>query len=173
MNVSYDFPLTIHRALTFTDESTPFTRLRGAGEVSKANPTAGHATKGPSRARTATSNRRVVQLPSKRGQAVRAGPAPMAGSSNKSPQISLPTRPATATGRMASTSLIGPVSTLRVHARPATSVSLRPPTAIARTVGNFTKSQPGTRPLVADPQIVLEFEGVGLDVGNDDFMFDV
>jgi len=31
----------------------------------------------------------------------------------------------------------------------------------------------GTAPLAADPEIVLELEGLDSDVGNDDFMFDV
>jgi hypothetical protein len=50
---------------------------------------------------------------------------------------------------------------------------LRPPTAVTRTVRLSTKSQTGTTPLAADPEIVLEFEGVDSDVGSDDFMFDV
>ncbi len=159
----------------FTDDSTPFTRLRDAGE---ANPTAGHMTKSTSRARAATaivtnSNRRAVHLSSKRGQAARVAPVPVAGSIRKPPQITPPTRPATATGRMASTSRIGPVSTARLQARPATSVSLRPPTVVTRTVRPSTKSQMGTAPLAADPEIVLELEGLDSDVGNDDFMFDV
>jgi hypothetical protein len=65
------------------------------------------------------------------------------------------------------------VSTLRMHTRPATSVSLRPPTTATRTVRLSTKSKSGTIPLAADPEIVLEFEGVDSDVGNDDFMLDV
>jgi hypothetical protein len=125
VNVSYKISLRAYRPLMFTDDSTPFTRLRDAGE---ANPTAGHMTKSTSRARAATStitnsNRRAVHLPSKRGQAVRAAPVPMVGSTKKSSQITPPTRP---TGWMASTSRIGPVSAARLPARPATSVSLRP-----------------------------------------------
>jgi hypothetical protein len=34
-----------------------------------------------------------------------------------------------------------------------------------------TKLQAAATPLAADPEIVLEFEGV--DVGNDDFLFNV
>lgn len=175
----YDFSLPAYRTLTFTDDSTPFARLRG-GEASKPNSTAGHVTKGTAyRARAATianSNpRKQPAVPSKRGQAVRAAPTLMAGagSTKKSPQINPSTRPATATGRMAPISRIGPVSTPRIYARPATSVSLRPPTAVTRTVRLSTKSQTGTIPLAADPEIVLEFEGVDSDVGSDDFMFDV
>jgi hypothetical protein len=176
VNVSYDFSLPAYRTLTFTDDPTPFARLRG-GEASNANPATRHVTKGTSRTRAATTiaNARkqpTVHLSSKRGQAARAAPTLMAGPTI-SPQISLPTRPATATGRMASTSRIGPVPTPRMHARTATSVSLRPPIAVTRTVKLSTKSQTGTTPLAADPEIVLEFEGVDSDVGNDDFMFDV
>jgi len=152
------------------DDSTPFAQLRGP------KPSVEHVTSGPFRARAATIDPRKrppVHLPSKRGQAMRAGPTPMAGSAKKLLQINLPTRPATATGRMAPTSRIGSVSTSRMHARPATSVSLRPPTAVARAVRLSTKSQTDAKPLVADPEIVLEFEGVESDVGNDDFMFDV
>jgi hypothetical protein len=153
------------------DDSTPFARLR-----SKANPTAEHVTKGiASREHAAMTARKqpAVHLLSKRGQAVRAAPTLMAGSTKKSAQINPPARPATATGRMASSSRIGPVLTPRMHARPTTSVSLRPPAAATRTVGLSTKSQTGTTPLAVDPVLVLEFEGVDPDVGNDDFMFDV
>ena len=175
MNVSYNFSLPAYRTSTFTDDSTPFARFRGAGEASKTN-AVGHVTNGTSRARAATiaqTNRQAVHLSSKRGQAVRATPTRLAGSTKKAPQINSPTRPAIVTGRMASTSRIGPVSTLRMHTRPATSVSLRPPTAAARTVRLSTKLQTGTTPLAADPEIVLGFDGVDSDVGNDDFMFDV
>jgi hypothetical protein len=95
----------------------------------------------------------------------------MAGPTKKPPQINPPTRPVTATGRVASTLRNAPVSIPHIHARPATSASLRPPTAITRTVKLLTKVQAGAMPLAADPEIVLEFEGVG--VGDDDFMFDV
>jgi hypothetical protein len=50
---------------------------------------------------------------------------------------------------------------------------LRPPTAVTRTVKLSTKSQTATTPLAADPEIVLEVEGVDSDVENEDFMFDV
>lgn len=170
------FLLPAYRISTFTDDSTPFARLHGG----EANPPVEHVTKGTSRARATTTianaNARkqpAVHLSSKRGQAARAAPTLMAGSTKKSPQINPPTRPATATGRMASTSRIGPVSIPRMHARPATSVSSRPPIAATRTVKLSTKSQMGATPLAADFEVVLKFEGVGSDVGNDDFMFDV
>ena len=89
----------------------------------------------------------------------------MAGSTKKPPQISHPTRPATATGRMA------PVSTPRMLPRPATSASLRPLTAMTRTVMLPTRLQAGATPLAADPEIFIKFEGV--DIENQDFMFDV
>ena len=168
MNVSYDFSLPAYQALTFTDDFTPFAQPRKAS--------VGHVTKGTSaRAATVTtvnSNRRAVPLSSKHVQAVRVAPTPMAGSTKKSQQITPPTRPATATGRMASTR-IGSVSTRRIQARPATSVSSRPPATVARTGRSSTKSQTGTTLLASDFEIVLEFEGLDSDVGNDDFMFDV
>jgi len=53
--------------------------------------------------------------------------------------------------------------------RPATSASFRP---IAAT-GTLkpTKLRAGATPLIAKPEMVLEFEDAG--VGNDNFMFDV
>ena len=42
---------------------------------------------------------------------------------------------------------------------------------MTRAVKLPTMMQAGATPLAADPEIVLKFEGV--DVENDDFMFDV
>lgn len=166
-------PIPAYQILTSIDDPSPFSRPRGADKASKPKVLpAGHLTKGAhagSRARsTAIPNLRkqpAVHLSSKREQAVRAAPTPVAGSTKKPPQISHPTRPATATGRVA------PASTPRILPRPATSASLRPPTAMTRAVKLPTRMQSGATPLAADPEIVLKFEGV--DVENDDFMFDV
>ncbi len=175
MNVAEDFSLLTLLTLMSIDNPSPFARLRGAGEASKAKPTDGHVTKGTTRAMSNPNPRpgthRAAHLSSKRGQAMRAAPTPTGGQTKQSSQINTATRPATATGRMASTSGFGPVPTPRILARPATSASLRPPTAVTRTVRLPTKSQTGTISLAADPEIILEFEGV--DVGNDDFIFDV
>ena len=61
----------------------------------------------------ANTNRQVVHLSSKRGQAVRAAPTRMVGSSKKAPQIN--NMASNSDRRMASTPRIGPVSTLRVR----------------------------------------------------------
>jgi hypothetical protein len=131
-------------------------------------------TKGtPFRARAITISNppTAVHLSSKRGQAVRVTPTPTVGLTKKSPQINHPTRPATATGRIASTSRTRPVSATRILARPATSTSLRLPPAVTKTVKVTKKLQTGAMPSAADPEIVFEFGG--MDVEYHDFMFDV
>ena len=170
-------PIPAHHILTSIDDPSPFARLRGADEASKSKVLpAGQVTKGAhagSRARLMTIPNprkqpavpRVVQLSSRRERVVRAAPTPVAASTKKPTQISHPARPATATGRIA------PVLTPRILPRPATSASLRPPTAMTRTGRHPTKFQASATPLAADPEFVLEFEGV--DVGDEDFMFDV
>jgi len=134
-----------YQTTSFTDDSTPFARR--AGEASTKVKPAGHVTKSQVRAATiANSNppkQPAVHLSSKGGRSVRAAPTPIAGSTRKSPQINPPTRAATATGRLVSTTHIGPVSTSCIHARPAASASLRPPTAVTRTVRLSTKLQNG------------------------------
>lgn len=89
----------------------------------------------------------------------------------KAPQNHPPPRPATVAGRMASTLRSAPASAPRVLARPATSVSMRPPTVTTRTAKPRTKMQTGITPLVADPVVAFQFED--MDVRDDDFVFDV
>ena len=158
------FPFLAYQTFTSIDDPSPFARPKVP---------AVHVMKGARARATTIPNPRkqpAVHLPSKREQAVRVAPTRMAGLT-KPPQINPPTRPATATGRTASTLRNAPVSKPRIHARPATSASLRPPIAVTRTAKLPTKALLGATPLVADPEIVLGYEGV--DVGNDDFMFDV
>jgi hypothetical protein len=62
--------------------------------------------------------------------------------------------------RVAPWHFIALVKPLRILARPATSVSLCQPAAMARTVRLSTRLQPDVTPLAADPDIVFEFEGV-------------
>lgn len=171
MNMSECFPFLAYQTLTSIDDPSPFARLH---EASKPKVPTVHVMKGARARATTIPNPRkqpAVHLPSKREQAVRVAPTRMAGLTKKTRQINPPTRPATATGRMAITLRTAPVSIPRIHARPATSASLRPPIAVTRTVKPPTKVQVGATPLVADPEIVLGYEGV--EIGIDDFMFDV
>lgn len=171
VNISECFPFLAYQTLTSIDDPSPFARLH---EASKPKVPTVHVMKGARARATTIPNPRkqpAVHLPSKREQAVRVAPTRMAGLTKKTRQTNPPTRPATATGRMATTLRTAPVSIPRIHARPATSASLRPPIAVTRTMKPPTKVQVGATPLVADPEIVLGYEGV--EIGIDDFMFDV
>jgi hypothetical protein len=113
----------------------------------------------------------TLPLASKVRQAPSADSGPMAGPTKKPPQINPHTRPATATGRVASTSLTKPTPAPRTIVRPASSASLRPQTTTARPAKFQTKLQTGATPLATDQELHFEFEGI--DVRGDDFMFDV
>jgi len=159
------------------DDPSPFAGLGKASKLCAKVPPiaqrAGFAMKGAQVSRTRATTipapcslkQPAAHIPLKRGQAVQMAPTPRAGPTKK---LTPPTRPATVTGRVASASRTASTSTPRILTRPATSASLRPPKRTVKMPGTL---QAGVAPQVADPEIILELDGV--DVGNDDFMFDV
>ncbi|KAI0250315.1 hypothetical protein BJV78DRAFT_1219905 [Lactifluus subvellereus] len=170
------------------DDRSPFALFRGTNVASKpcaavpaATQRSGRVIKG-AHGVAATSRARATAIPaprppkqpappgpSKRRQAIRVVPTPTAGPSKKAPLLS---RPATATGRVTSTSRNASASlTSRMPVRPATSASLRPPTVATRNVTVSAKSQTKVTALAMDSDFVLEFDSA--DVADDDFMFDI
>lgn len=191
MNVSGASHFLLIELLPSSDDRSPFTQLRGTSvaskpraDVSAATQRSGrviksaHAAVATSRARATTipvprpQKQPVPLVPSKRGQAIRVVPTPTAGLTKKPPFITPPIRPATAIGRIKSTSRnASALLTSRIPARPATSASLRPPTIAARNVTISAKSQAGVTPLATNSEFFIDFDSP--DVADDDFMFDI
>jgi hypothetical protein len=172
---------TNHRPLPFPDDHGPFSQLRGTIvahkpiDVPATTQRAGrrvkvaHGVMSTPRARTTTiiaprlPKQPARKVPS-RGQVLRVVPTPTAGSAEKPSHTAAPIRPATVTGRIASTSRIVSIPTTSyIPRRPATSASLRPPSTATRSASMVVaKDQAGATP--------LEFDNRDL---ADDFMFGV
>ena len=181
------FHLPTYRPFPFPDDCSPFSQHRGTSGSSKllvANQRSVPATRGShgvattSRARATTLpvprplKPTARQVPSERAQAIRIDPTPPISPSKKSSDKAAPTRSATTTGCITSTPRMTTVSmTSRLPTRPATSISLRPPTITTKKVTMLAKFRSCSTLLVADSEFVLEFDGP--DVADDDFMFDI